>query len=70
MHLLLIRHGQSENNAFAAQSVETYQQGRKPDLSSPSLTTSSSGPREVDRIGLSSANEAVCLPHDAYHPDG
>lgn len=35
MHLLLIRHGQSENNANAAKSVEAYRQGRKPD---PELT--------------------------------
>lgn len=46
MHLLLIRHGQSENNAFAAQSVETYQQGRKPD---PELTEL--GRRQAQALG-------------------
>ncbi|NEM83779.1 histidine phosphatase family protein, partial [Escherichia coli] len=46
MHLLLIRHGQSENNAFASQSVETYQQGRKPD---PELTEL--GRRQAQALG-------------------
>lgn len=35
MHLLLIRHAQSANNALAAQGVDAYQSGRQPD---PPLT--------------------------------
>lgn len=46
MHLLLIRHAQSENNAAAAQSVEAYQQGRKPD---PELTEL--GRRQAQALG-------------------
>ncbi|WCC80606.1 histidine phosphatase family protein [Cutibacterium equinum] len=46
MHLLLIRHGQSENNALAATSAEAYRQGRKPD---PELTEL--GRRQAEALG-------------------
>lgn len=45
MHVLLIRHGQSRNNAFAAQSTEAYQKGRQPD---PELTDL--GKRQADAL--------------------